>query len=193
MRKHTWRHDARVIMPSSQRCLWVFQYNAKTCLRGEKRKGSLPHPAPSMELRCGLRIGKTVRHFSVGRCTMLSGSRREEGLKCQGTQSDCPTEYLGITCSDLCILRCSAKGFSRTVQLNTLASRETSSAQRQSMSSSAFSRSLDSGRLRDERHNFHITFAASKYYHSNDISVTERVNIDKIESQTNWTARFQSA
>jgi len=87
----------------------------------------------------------------------------------------------------------SAKGLSRTVQLNTLASRETSSAQRQSMSSSAFSRSLDSGRLRDERHNFHITFAASKYYHSNDISVTERVNIDKIESQTNWTARFQSA
>jgi len=136
---------------------------------------------------------KAVRHFSVRRCTMLSGSRREEAVKCQGTQSDCPTEYLGITCSKLCILRCSAKGFSRTVQLNTLASRETSSAQRQSMSSSAFSRSLDSGRLRDERHNFHITFAASKYCHSNDMSVTEGVNIDEIESQTNRTARFQSS
>jgi hypothetical protein len=35
-----------------QRCLWVFQYNARTCLRGEKRKGSLPHPAPSMKLPC---------------------------------------------------------------------------------------------------------------------------------------------
>jgi len=92
-----------------------------------------------------------------------------------------------------CIQRCSAKGFSRTVRLNILASRETSSAQRQSMSSSAFSRSLDSGRLRDERHNFHVTFAASKYYHSNDMSVTEGINIDRIESQTHWTARFQSS
>jgi hypothetical protein len=59
------------------------------------------------------------------------------------------------------------------------------------MSSSAFSRSFDSGRLRNERHNFHVTFAASKYYHPDDMSVTEGVNIDKIESQTHWTARFQ--
>jgi len=42
----------------------------------------------------------------------------------------------------------SAKGLSRTVHLNPLASRETSSAQRQSMYYSAFSRSFNPGRLR---------------------------------------------
>ena len=119
MGKHTWRHDARVIMPSSQRCLWVFQYNARTCLRGEKRKGSLPHPAPSRSFHMVSGL-ETVRRFSVRGCTMLSGSRREQGVKCQGTQSDCPTEYLGVTCSELCILGDSAKGFSWTVQLKCL-------------------------------------------------------------------------
>jgi hypothetical protein len=59
------------------------------------------------------------------------------------------------------------------------------------MSSSAFSRSFDSGKLRDKRHNFHVTLVASKYYHLNDMSVTKGVNIDKIERQTHWTARFQ--
>jgi hypothetical protein len=44
------------------------------------------------------------------------------------------------------------------------------------MSSSAFSRSFDSGRLRDERPRFHVTFSASKCYHPNDASVTESVN-----------------
>jgi hypothetical protein len=82
------------------------------------------HQAWSFHMVSGL---ETVRRFSVRGCTMLSGSRREQGVKCQGTQSDCPTEYLGVTCSELCILRDSAKGFSWTVQLNTLASRETSS------------------------------------------------------------------
>jgi hypothetical protein len=134
---------------------------------------------------------KIVRHFSVRGCTMLSGSGRAHEAKCQGIQSDCSAGYLGVTCNELRVQRCSAKGFGRTVQLNTLASRETSSAQRQSMSSSAFSRSFDSGKLRDKRHNFHVTLVASKYYHLNDMSVTKGVNIDKIERQTHWTARFQ--
>ena len=36
--------------------------------------------------------------------------------------------YLGVTCNELRVQRCSAKGFGRTVQLNPLASRETSDA-----------------------------------------------------------------
>jgi len=122
---------------------------------------------------------------------MLSESGRGHEAKCQGIQSDCPTVYLGVTCSELRVQRCSAKDFGRTVRLNPLASREKSSAQRQIMSSYAFSRSFDSKRLRDERHNFHVTFAASKCYHPNNMSVTEGVNIDEIKSETHWTARFQ--
>jgi hypothetical protein len=52
------------------------------------------HRAWSFHMVSGL---ETVRRFSVRGCTMLSGSRGEQGVKCQGTQSDCPTEYLGIT------------------------------------------------------------------------------------------------
>jgi len=93
---------------------------------GKRGKEVYPtrHQAWSFHMVSGL---ETVRRFSVRGCTMLSGSRREQGVKCQGTQSDCPTEYLGVTCSELCILGDSAKGFSWTVQLNTLAPRETSS------------------------------------------------------------------
>ena len=40
----------------------------------------------------------------------------------------CLTQYLGGTCTKLRVQRCSAKGFGRTVQLNTFASREISSA-----------------------------------------------------------------
>jgi hypothetical protein len=135
---------------------------------------------------------KTVRHFSVRGCTMLSGSRRGQGAKCQGNQSDRPTGYLGVTCRELCILRHSAKGFSRTVQLNPLASRETSSAQRQIMYCFAFSRSFDSGRLCGVWLSFHITFAASKCYHPDDISVTENVNICRIQAKRAEQRAFRS-
>jgi hypothetical protein len=59
---------------------------------------------------------------------MLSESGRGHEAKCRGVQSDCPTEYLGVTCSELRVQRCNAKGSDRTVQLNLLASRETSGA-----------------------------------------------------------------
>jgi hypothetical protein len=172
-----------VIMPSYQRCLRASRCDAGTCLRGGGRKRRLPHPAPSTELPCGVKT-EAVRYFSV-----LSESGRPHEAKCQGIQSDCSAGYLGVTCNELRVQRCSAKGFGRTVQLNPLASRETSSVQRQSVYFSAFSRSFDWRRLRDERHNFHVTFAVSKHSHLDDMSVTEGVNIDKIEIQMHWTAR----
>jgi hypothetical protein len=42
---------------------------------------------------------------------------------------------------------------------------------------------FDSGRLRAVRLRFHVTFSASKCYHSNDISVTESVNTT-VDSET---------
>jgi hypothetical protein len=157
---------------------------------GEGGKEGYPtqHQARSFHMMSKL---EAVRYLSVRRCTMLSESGRAHEAKCQGIQSDCSAGYLGVTCNELRVQRCSAKGFGRTVQLNPLASRETSSVQRQSVYFSAFSRSFDWGRLRDERHNFHVTFAVSKHYHPDDTSVTGGVNIDKIEGQTHWTARFR--
>jgi len=52
---------------------------------------------------------------------MLSESGRGHEAKCQGIQSDCPTVYLGVTCSELRVQRCSAKDFGRTFRLNPLA------------------------------------------------------------------------
>jgi hypothetical protein len=43
------------------------------------------HQAWSFHVVSGL---ETVRHFSVQGCTMLSGSRRGQGAKCQGIWSD---------------------------------------------------------------------------------------------------------
>lgn len=59
---------------------------------------------------------------------MLSESGRPHEAKCQGIQSDCSAGYLGVTCNELRVRKWSAKGFGRTVQLNPLASRETSGA-----------------------------------------------------------------
>jgi len=64
---------------------------------GKRGKEVYPTRHQAWSFHVVSRLEKTVRHFSVRRCTMLSGSRREKGVKCQGNQSDCPTEYLGIT------------------------------------------------------------------------------------------------